>query len=243
MISAELATALAGGIALTLGMTALTTVASLLLAFRLTEARMSPRRVVRLPATIVVEVFRNVPALVQIIFWAFAVPNLFTADTRRAVFFDNAVMDALGAVTGLPLPYYGLAAAIGLTLNTTGHLTEILRSGVGSMPGEHLDAARTLGASRRTAMRRVLLPTGFRTTFPAISSRLVHNMKNTALASFVAVPELFGVIQGEITRTFDATRLLLLGAAVYLVLAWLMTVVLDVVDRRLRPAGSVAGGG
>jgi len=72
-----------------------------------------------------------------------------------------------------------------------------------------------------------------RVSFPALTNRLVHNMKNTSLASFVAVPELFGVIQGAITRTFEATELLLLAAAMYLVLSSLMTAGLNVVGRSL----------
>jgi len=96
------------------------------------------------------------------------------------------------------------------------------------------DGARTLGAGPRTVYRAVLLPSGIRTAFPAISTRLIHNMKNTSLASFVAVPELFHEIQASITRTFRATEFLLLAAVMYLVLAWLMSVVLDLVDSRLR---------
>ncbi|MEM9611652.1 MAG: amino acid ABC transporter permease [Actinomycetota bacterium] len=242
MIDAELLRSLpstfGAGLALTVALTVLTGVASFAVAVPVAGLRLASSRRLRWPVVAYIEVFRNVPALIQIIFWAFALPTLFPMQIRQRLFFDNAVVDALGAVTGIPLPYYGLAAALGLTLNTSAHLAEILRGGMQSVPRQHVDAARSLGAGRRAAFLSVLVPAGIRAAFPAVSTRLIHNMKNTALASFVAVPELFSRVQGEITRTFDATRLLLVAAVMYLLLAWLMTVLLAAVDARLRGPGS-----
>ena len=73
-----------------------------------------------------------------------------------------------------------------------------------------------------------------------MSNRLIHNLKNTSLASFVAVPELFQVIQGSITRTFRATELLIFAAILYLLLSTVMTAGLALIERRL---GKVQGAG
>jgi len=189
-----------------------------------------------------VETFRNIPALILIIFFAFAVPNIFSADMRRQLFFDNGVVDAVSEITGLSIPYYAVAAAFALTLNTSAHLGEIFRSGFASVSVSQVAAARSLGASHRSALRDVVVPAGVRVSFPVVTNRLVHNMKNTSLASFVAVPELFGVIQGAITRTFEATELLLLAAAMYLVLSSLMTAGLNLVGRYLWGKPSAEAG-
>lgn len=222
------------GVALTIALTVITGLAATAVGVAVGTARLSPSRRVRAPAVAFTEVFRNVPALIQIIFWAFAVPGIVPADLRVRLFFDNGVMGALRAISGIPIPYYGVAACLALVLNTSAYIAELFRAGVGTIPVEQLDASRTLGASRFTAFRTVLLPGGLRAAFPALSTRLIHNMKNTALVSFVAVPEFFSGIQASIQETFRATEFLFLGAVVYLGLAALMAAGFDVIDRRLQ---------
>lgn len=222
------------GAVVTVVLSALTTVAACVVGLSAGLGRLHPDRRRRTAAGVYVETFRNVPALILIIFFAFAVPNFFPPDLRRTIFFVNPIVDGIGAITGLSLPYYAIAASVGLTLNTGAHLAELFRAGVATLPPERAEAARTLGASRPAVLRTVIVPDGIRAAFPAISTRLVHNLKNTSLVSFVAVPDLFGAIQGSISETFRATEFLLLAAGLYLVLSTGLVLVLGQVDRRLR---------
>jgi polar amino acid transport system permease protein len=187
----------------------------------------------RRAAVVHVEIHRNIPALVLIIFWAFALPNLLPPGMRQTIFFKNIIMDGVSDLTGLSVPYYALAAAFALTLNTSAYLAELFRAGVGTIPREHLDAARSLGASPAVVLRTILIPEGIRASFPAMSTRLIHNMKNTALAAFVSVPELFHGIQTAITRSFRAVEFLLLAAVIYLLLSYGYSLLLTAVERRL----------
>ena len=225
---------LASGALVTVLLTVGTSFGSILAAFGLAAARFSGGAFSRRLANAYVEVFRNVPALIQIIFLAFALPTVFPDDLRRTVFFDNWLADIASRATGLPLPYYALAAGVGLVLNTSAHLAEILKAGIAAVPTAHIDAVRTMGATQREAFRSVALPDGLRAVFPGVSNRLVHNMKNTALASFVAVPELFHQMQAAINRTFQASELLLLTSALYLALSIALTGLLAWVDQRLH---------
>lgn len=239
--SAGTAELLARGAGVTVIVTLITTALALALGVWLATVRIDHRRPRRLGAASMVEVFRGVPALIQIIFWAFAVPTLFPPGLRQTLFFANPAMDGLGAITGLAIPYYAVAAGLGLTLNTAGHLAEIVRAGITTLPSEHVDAARTLGASRRAVRWGVLVPDGLRAGWPAVSTRLVHNMKNTALVSFVAVPDLFHAMQEAIASSFTATRLLTLTAGIYLLLSAAMGLALAAVGRVLqRGRGHVA---
>jgi polar amino acid transport system permease protein len=170
---------------------------------------------------------------VLIIFWAFALPNLFPASIRQSILFNNALMNGLSDLTGLSVPYYFLAAAFALTMNTSAYLAELFRAGVGTIASEHLDAARSLGASPLDVLRKILVPEGIRASFPAMSTRLIHNMKNTALAAFVSVPEFFHGIQTAITRSFRAVEFLLVAAVVYLLLSYGYSLFLAAVERRL----------
>ena len=142
---------LADGLMVTVVLTLITSVASFVVGVAVGTLRLTDNRVLRYSASVFIEVFRNIPALIQIIFWAFAFPSIFSADVRRAIFFDNFLVDGLGALTGLSVPYYGLAACLGLVLNTSAHLAELFRAGVGTLPREQVDAARSLGAGRLPA--------------------------------------------------------------------------------------------
>jgi His/Glu/Gln/Arg/opine family amino acid ABC transporter permease subunit len=182
--------------------------------------KLSASRGLRAVGTVYVETFRNIPSLVAIIFWAYALPNAFPPDLRRSLFFDNPFFNSVELMTGLLIPYYALAAVLGLTLNTSAYVAELFRAGVGTLSREHWDAARSLGASPRRAFMYVLLPQGLRAASPALVTRLVHNLKNTALASFVAVPELFNAVQTAISRSFYAVELLLAASVLYWLLSW-----------------------
>ncbi len=224
---------LALGVSMTILLTATSSILSLIIGLGVGALRLSGRPVLRLIATAYVEIFRNIPALVLIIFFAYAVPNLVPLELRQPIFFENALADWGRRLTGLQLPYYAFAAGLALTFNTGAYLAELFRAGVGSIPREILDSARSLGASPTTAFWRVLLPQGVRAAFPAISTRLIHNMKNTALAALVAVPEFFQATQTAITRSFRALEFLLIAAAVYLLLSISFSAFLKRINHRL----------
>ena len=233
-LTPETVSLLLAGLTLTIALTVVTSITSFVVGIGVGTLRLSANRLIRSAAGTFVEVFRNIPALIQIIFWAFAFPSLFPADTRMFLFFDNSVMTWLTTVTGLSLPYSALAACFGLTLNTGAHMAELFRAGVGTLPRERIETARLLGAGTLALFWWVLLPGGVRAAFPAITTRLIHNMKNTALASFVAVPEFFQTVQASITQSFRAVEFLTIAAVVYLLLSTVMAGLLRRVDIRLN---------
>jgi His/Glu/Gln/Arg/opine family amino acid ABC transporter permease subunit len=219
-LSPEIITLLVNGLLMTIALGVITSALAMVLGVGLGWMKLSVSGLMRGVSTIYIEVFRNVPALVSIIFWAYALPNIFPLEVRRNLFFDNGFVNLLGDVTGLSIPYYVIAAALGLTLNTSAYVAELFRAGVGTLSREHWEAARTLGASPRRAFMYVLLPQGLRAAAPALVTRLVHNLKNTALASFVAVPELFKAVQTAISQSFFAVELLLVASVLYWLLSW-----------------------
>ena len=164
-LTEEAVALLLSGIKMTVVLTLLTTVLSLLSGILIGSGRLAERRLFRTLSTLYVELFRNIPALVLIIFLAFAVPNIFSPDLRRVLFFDNRLMAGARGVTGLSLPYYALAAVAGLTLNTAAYIAELFRAGVGTIPRNMIDAARSLGAGQTAVFRRILVA-------PRISGRL-----------------------------------------------------------------------
>jgi polar amino acid transport system permease protein len=225
---------LLSGLGLTIGLTLVTGLLSMVIGVGVGLLRMSARPGLNRIAAGYIEIFRNVPALVLIVVLAFAVPNVVPAALRQQLFFNNPIIDWLFNWTGLALPYYLLAAAAGLTLNTSAYLAEIFRAGVRTIPKATLDAARTLGASELSILAQIIVPEGLSAALPAIATRQIHNMKNTALASFVAIPELFHATQSIINRTFQADQFLLLAALMYLALGLLMTGGFELLNRRVN---------
>ena len=234
-ISLEIGRLLARGLLYTITLTLITTVLSFFVGIFVGSLRVSGRPVLSRAAGVYVEIFRNIPALVLIIFFAFAVPNMFAEEYRQPLFFDNVLMNWVGRASGLSLLYYGVAVITALTLNTSAYLAGLFRAGVGTVRRQFVDAARSLGATRAAMYRQILLSQGIHAAFPAIATRLIHNMKNTALASVVAVPEFFHATQSAITRSFFALQFLLLVALLYLFLSASFAALLRQVERWLEP--------
>jgi polar amino acid transport system permease protein len=240
-LTPEIKQLLLNGLVVTIVLTVVTSGAALVLGVLIGWLRLSASFFVRTAATGYIEIFRNIPALVAVIFWAYALPNAFDPETRRMLFFDNLWIRGLGALTGLSIPYYAVGAAIGLTLNTSAYIAELFRSGVGTLAREHWEAARSLGASANGAFLYVLLPHGLGAASPAVVTRLVHNLKNTALAAFVAVPEFFKSVQTSIGRSFHAVELLLLASVCYWLLSWAFAGLLRRWLSPPRESGGVVG--
>ena len=154
-----------------------------------------------------VEFFRNTPLLVQLLFLAvlFAPANL--------------------GVTRDPL----IAALIGLALYTGAYVTEVVRSGILSVDPRQIEAARSLGLTQLQALRYVVLPQAVRTVIPPLGNISIAHVKNTAIASGIAAPEILKVAGIVETRTglFEAYYLAL-------VLFWSLTIPLAWVVGRLE---------
>jgi len=164
-LTADTVNRLVDGAVVTIGLTIATSVLAIIVGVGAGTLRLSVRRGRRTAAGVLIETFRNIPALIQITFWTFAFPNLFAIDTRRMIFFDNALVNGLSTDSGLSVSYYALAAGFALTLNTGAHLAELFRAGVGTLPREGLETARSLGAGPRQVFWRIMLPGGLRASW------------------------------------------------------------------------------
>lgn len=141
-------------------------------------ARFSGKAWLYYPATVFVEVFRNTPVLVQIMWFFFAFPII-------APFRIDAFM----------------AASLGLTLNTIAFSSEIYRAGLQSIAKGQWEAGKALGMSYAEQMRRVILPQSIRRMLPAFMNRAVELFKMTSLASVIAYGEL--VYQAKVISTIE----------------------------------------
>jgi polar amino acid transport system permease protein len=135
-------------------------------------ARYSKRRIFNWPATLYIEMFRNTPILVQVVWFFYAFPVL---------------------VGGQIEPF--MAAVFGIGLNITAYSAEIFRGGIQSLDRGQWEAGRAIGMSYFQVMRRVILPQAIRRMVPAFANRMIEAVKATSLASTIAVADLMW--QGE----------------------------------------------
>ncbi|WP_434143063.1 ABC transporter permease subunit [Leucobacter sp. gxy201] len=157
-------------IALALGMTlaafASAAVGSIVLGFLLALGRLSDHRAVRVPFTVVTEIFRAVPVLVMMMLLYFGLPSI-----------------------GIKLaPYW--AVSIALIIYNGSVLAEALRAGIESLPKGQKEAGYAIGLRKSGVMWFILLPQAVRAMLPVIVAQLVVTMKDTALGFIITYPEL-----------------------------------------------------
>lgn len=141
-------------------------VLSVALGFMLAIGRLSDHRWVRVPVTVVTELFRAVPVLVMMMLLYYGLPSL------------GVKMD----------PYW--AVVIALVVYNGSVLAEALRAGIESLPKGQKEAGYAIGLRKNGVMRLILLPQAVRAMLPVIVAQLVVTMKDTALGFIITYPEL-----------------------------------------------------
>ena len=162
------------------------------------------------PATAFVEVFRNTPALVQIMWFFFAFPIV-------APF----AIDAFSA------------AALALTLNTAAFSAEIYRGGIQSIAPTQWHAGKALGMSWAQTMRRVILPQAVRRMIPAFTNRGIELIKMTTLASTIAFAEVLHEAKTLSAIAFNPIEAYTAVALIFFALIYPMTLLVQRMELRL----------
>jgi len=145
-----------------------------------------------------------------------------------AVYVD--VFRAIPVLTQLFIIYFGLtefgirldpvpAAIIGFGINGGAYLTEVFRAGIASVHQGQTEAAQMLGMRRLTVMRIVVLPQAMRIVLPPLGNFAIGLLKDTALASAVAAPELMFRARNLVDRTFLSSEIFIVTAAIYLAMS------------------------
>jgi octopine/nopaline transport system permease protein len=130
-------------------------------------------------------------------------------------------------------PYW--CAVLALTLNTAAYGSEIIRGGLQSVPHGQIEAARACGMSRVLMMRRIVFPIAVRQALPAYGNEIILMIKATSLASTITMMELTGIAHKLISQTFRAVEIFVVAGAIYLLLNFAITRIIQLVEWRLSP--------
>jgi len=202
--------ALALGLWTTLKLTVLCVLLGTSLGFVIGLARAGRNAVLRIVATAFVEFFRGTPVLIQL-FW---------------IFF------CLPLVLGMELSNF-VSAAIALTLYMGAITSETFRSSLRAVGAEQMDACIALGLPRRTQILNVILPQAVLRAAPTLLSNCISLFKESALVSAVGMADLMFVGQNISNNTARPVEVLTAVALVYFVIAFPLTRLVTLIERRM----------
>jgi len=200
-----------GGLAMTLFMATLGLLLSFPFALALALARLSPYRLLRLPATAIVHTVRGLP-LIMFIFWTYFVSPL-------------VIGHAIGGVEVL---------VISLVIYEASYLAEIIRAGIEGLPRGQIEAAKSLGLGYFATTVKVVLPQALHNMLPSMVSQFVSTIKETSLGYVISANELtFAASQVNsqlVTQPFEVYGLL---ALTYFTLCFALTSLARWLERRI----------
>jgi len=176
--------------------------------------RLSRLRWLRGPATWYVEFIRNTPLLVQLFF----------------IYFGFSQID-------IQVPNY-VAGLIGLVVNNSAYLTEIIRTGIQAVHKGQFEAGLSLGLSFPRLMRHVVFPQAFRVIYPPLCNQFIGIILWSSLVSTIAVEDLAMRGKQLASTTFRSFETYIVLTLIYVVMTLTVSGTLKLVGRRLfrRPA-------
>ena len=179
--------------------------------------------------TCYVELFRNIPLLVQMFLWYFVFPELLPEEAGRWV------------KRGMPLPEYW-TAVVCLGLYTASRVGEQVRAGINSITAGQVSAAKAIGLKPQQVYRYVLLPVGYRIIIPPLTSEFLTIFKNSSLALTIGVLELTAQSRQIEEYTFQGFEAFTAATLIYIVITSIVLVIMGVVEKRVSIPGMLSMG-
>jgi len=184
-------------------------------------------RPLRWAATFYVEFFRNVPLLVWMFFWYFGVPPLLPRGVQDWLFNHGAEFWAGMLALGV---YHGA------------RISEVIRSGIQSIPRTQFEASVAMGLTTFQAYRLIIVPVALRLIVPPATNESLNLLKNSSVALTISVAELTFQTRQIETYTAKAIEALTAGTLVYLVLCVSIATIMSWVERHTAIPGLIVGG-
>ena len=201
--------------------------------------RLSRFRVLREIATFYIEVVRGVPVLVLLFYIAFVgAPQLVALWNFAFGWFIERGLVPPASVRDFSMEWRAILA---LTISYSAFIAEIFRAGIQAVPAGQIEAAQSLGLSRRQAMRLVVLPQAVRVVIPPLGNDFVAMIKDSALVSVLGVQDITQLGKVYSASTFRFFETYNVVAYLYLVMTISLSLLVRGLERRLRRRG-VDGG-
>ena len=178
-----------------------------------------------------VELFRNIPLLVQMFLWFFVLPELVPA--------------ALGtAIKQMPPPWAAyVPAVLCLGFYTAARVAEQVRAGIQSLPRGQMMAGTAMGLTLPQTYRYVILPMTFRIVLPPLTSEFMNTIKNSAVALTIGLLELTGRARAMQEFSFQVFEAFTAATLIYILVNIVVVFFMRWLERRIAVPGLIAAGG
>ena len=176
--------------------------------------RLSPRRLLALPAGFVIEFFRTTPPLVQLFWFFFALPILIKVEMT---------------------PF--AAAALTFSIQSAAFFAEVFRGGIVSIDRGQWEAGRAIGMTHSQALRRIILPQAVKRMIPAFMERAIELMKTTTLVATVSYADLLFQANELAQKTFRPLEVFTATALIYFFVIFGVSLLAHRLERRLAVSG------
>ncbi|WP_046215646.1 amino acid ABC transporter permease [Paenibacillus wulumuqiensis] len=193
---------------LTLELTVVSILIGIVIGLFFALLKLSRFRVLTLIADVYIYLIRGTPLIVQIFILYFGLSGLFL------------------------IPDFW-AASLALAFHNGAYIAETFRGSIQSIDKGQMEGARSLGMKPSLAMRRIILPQALRRALPPLGNQFIIGLKDSSLAAFISMNELFNVATTLGSNNFDEMTYLLIAALYYLILVGILTLLIRMFERRM----------
>ena len=175
-----------------------------------------------------VEIFRNIPLIVQMFLWFFVLPELVPQNLGDWIKQD------------LPLPEFS-TAVISLAFFTSARIAEQVKAGILSLPIGQKGAGLAIGFTLPQVYRYVLLPVAFRIMIPPLTSELMNIFKNSSVALTIGMLELTAVAKQMNEYTFQGFEVFTVVTILYIIVAFTANRLMALIEYKTQIPGYLKG--
>ncbi|MEE1506864.1 MAG: amino acid ABC transporter permease [Candidatus Neomarinimicrobiota bacterium] len=215
------------------GWTVSVSIAAWLLAFSLGSIigifRTTNNSILRAIAAVYVEIFRNIPLIVQMFLWYFVFPELLPNEAGMWVKRE------------MPMPEF-TTAALCLGLYTASRVAEQVRSGIQSIGQGQNNAGLATGLTKFQVYRYILLPVGYRIMIPPLTSEFLTIFKNSSVALTIGVLEITAQARQIEEYTFQGFEAFTTATVLYILVTSIVMILMRVVEGKVSIPGMISLG-
>lgn len=217
------------GFKMTIGLSLSAWVIALMLGALMGVLRTVPNKVLVRISTAYVELFRNIPLLVQLFIWYFVLPELL----------PTSIGDAFKQSS--PLMQQFLSSMVCLGLFTSARVAEQVRSGINSLPPGQRNAGLAVGFTLPQTYRFVILPMAFRMVVPPLTSEFLNIFKNSAVCSTIGLLELAAQGRQLVDYTAQPYESFIAVTLAYVLINVTVMFLMHRFERRIAVPGFIGG--
>lgn len=215
------------GILNTLFLSSLAIIGSTLLGTIMGIARISSNWLVARMATCYIEIFRNIPLLLQIFFCYYLLLTYLPSPWDSKIF--NVRGLHIGNVVVIPEL---MAMFFALSLYSGSYIAENIRAGLEAVPIGQKEAAKALGLNYRQILQLIIFPQALRVIIPPLTNQYLNITKNSSLASAIGFPDLVAVFAGTaLNQTGQAAETIFMTMSVYLFISLIISLLMNWYNR------------